>query len=240
MMPALANSGDLVVEVHMGISGVAGPLWCRTARWEAAGLQWGNSFKFEDTGFGPAVSVALTRVVEVHVDRDGYGQLWFRTGDIGANGQITWSNSSQFGNGRNPAVALAPDGSAAVSVCEDGQGGMLFNWGPWQSESIQWGPQQRYDTGLNPSIVIAAPYGQNSDPVIIEVHQAKKDTGPLWYRTGLLSPSTGVTWDKSHQYDNGATPAVAVTHDGSQGVEVHAAFFGIDPYPLWSRVFKVL
>ena len=102
VMPALANSGNLVVEVHLGVAGAAGPLWYRMAHWLAAGLQWGNSFKFEDMGYCPDVSVVSTQVVEVHVDRVGYGGLWFRTGSVVANAEIIWSSSSQFANGAHP------------------------------------------------------------------------------------------------------------------------------------------
>jgi hypothetical protein len=84
---------------------------------------------------------------------------------------------------------------------------------------------------MNPALAIA-------NSTVVEVHQGSNGVGPLWYRVGTITtfPLTTyqvIAWSDSHQYDNGAFPAVAV--NGTRVVEAHEGGNG----RLWYRTGQI-
>ena len=107
-----------------------------------------------------------------------------------------------------------------------------------QGQSVDWGDSVQYDSGLRPSVAVAAaPVGTFA----VEVHQAGSGVGPLWYRVGQLSGSA-IQWGASFQYeDMGEYPSVSISYDSFNPalrvVEVHQAADGVGP--LWYRTGEV-
>jgi hypothetical protein len=100
---------------------------------------------------------------------------------------------------------------------------------------MAWNESKKYDTGQNPSV------SMNSQKIVVETHFAAGSlTNPgetLWYHVGKLTSDATVDWGKSHKYDSGSDPSVAV-NDSGQVVEVHLTS-NINQRDLWYHVGKV-
>jgi hypothetical protein len=152
---------------------------------------------------------------------------------------FNWAaNSYQYDNGAQSSVATSGINIVAVHQSVDpGQVGALWSHrGQVQSAGIvKWASTTtdlQYDSGALPSVAMS---GTN----VIEVHQAQAagTVGPLWYRTGKVSPSGTVKWALiSYQYDVGAYPSVALS--GTTIIEVHQAN-GSTTGPLWYRTGQI-
>lgn len=85
------------------------------------------------------------------------------------------------------------------------------------AQSIAWGPDVHFDTGL------AAVVSINSSLTVVNVHDAS-GYGKLFYATGSVDNSNptvpSITWNSAVNYDTGAQPAVAMNDSGTV-VEVH-------------------
>ena len=233
-LPAVAMSGTTAIEVHQAqAAGNVGPLWYRTGKVSPSGtVKWAvNSFQY-DSGAYPSVAVSGTTVIEVHqANGTTTGPLWYRMGQVQANGSVKWAASSfQYDSGSQPSVAL--DGSTLIEVHQANDPGVVgplwYRTGEIQPDgTIAWASlSHQYDTGALPSIAL-------SGPTFIEVHQADSGgtVGPLWYKTGSIQADGTATWAASAlQYDNGAAPRIALT--GSTMIEVHQAD-GTTVGPLW-------
>jgi hypothetical protein len=97
-----------------------------------------------------------------------------------------------------------------------------------QGQTVTWGGSVRLDDGFAPRIAA-------SGTTVVQVHQAKNEEGPLWYRTARLGPSGSIRWfgSGSLEYDNGFAPSVAVA--GTAVVEVHQG----DPGTIWYRTGQI-
>jgi hypothetical protein len=72
------SNGLALVEVHNGGYG-AGPLWYHVGYFTVAGIHWGASAQYDNSGMNPCVAGgAYGEVVEVHDGVDGAGPLWYR------------------------------------------------------------------------------------------------------------------------------------------------------------------
>lgn len=136
--PSISLSGSTVVEAHDGGDGT---LWYRTGTLLSNGqikwMYWSQYDHYDNFGHGgygtPSVSFDSNHggnVVEVH--DGGNGILWFKWGQLQANGQIKWlqwgqySHYDNFGNGGygNPSVSLSYWGIVEV---HDGGSGYLWD-----------------------------------------------------------------------------------------------------------------
>ncbi len=235
-LPSVAMSGTTVIEVHQAqAAGNVGPLWYRTGKASPTGtVKWAvNSFQY-DSGAYPSVAVSGTTVIEVHqANGTSTGPLWYRMGQVQANGSVKWAaNSFQYDSGSQPSVAL--DGSTVIEVHQANDPGVVgplwYRTGEIQPDgTITWASlSHQYDTGALPSIAL-------SGPTFIEVHQADSGgtVGPLWYKTGSIQADGTATWAATaFQYDDGAVPRIALA--GSTMIEVHQAD-GTTVGPLWYR-----
>jgi hypothetical protein len=235
-LPSVAMSGTVVIEVHQAQAAEnVGPLWYRTGKVSPTGtVTWAtNSFQY-DNGAYPSVAVSGTTVIEVHQSNGTTsGPLWYRMGQIQANGSVKWAaNAHQYDGGAQPSVAL--DGSTVIEVHQANdpgvEGPLWFRTGEIQPDgTITWAAlSHQYDVGALPSIAM-------SGPTFLEVHQADAGgvVGPLWHHTGSIQADGTATWAAtSFHYDNGAVPRIALA--GSTMIEVHQAD-GITVGPLWYR-----
>ena len=96
-----------------------------------------------------------------------------------------------------------------------------------------------YDQGQRPSV---AARDLTARSVVVEVHQAGSDLGPLWYRVGYVNgvlEFPPISWGTSNQYDNGQNPSVAIDYYSGANVfrvvEVHQAGDS-----LWYRVAQLV
>src|SRR3954452_3660499 len=109
-----------------------------------------------DNGVSPSVAVSGTSVVEVHQGTaNGFGPLWYRPGQIQADGRVAWSRSFQYDNGGGrPSVAIS--GINVVEVHEgtaNGFGPLWYRTGKIQPDgTVGWSASQQYDNGARPSV----------------------------------------------------------------------------------------
>jgi hypothetical protein len=122
--PRVAISGPNIIEVHQGTANASGALWYKTAQLqEGSRVTWSATANYYDTGGSPAVSLAGATVFEVHAASvNALGALWFRAGQIEADGSVTWNpvGSLYDRSGNAPSVALA--GAVALEANQSGAG----------------------------------------------------------------------------------------------------------------------
>jgi hypothetical protein len=225
------------VQVHQGNPGT---LWYRSG----IGGDIGNA-TFYQNGYRPSVARYEfddnTNLFEVHQAQDGVGPLWYLWGTLsGVDGrEVTWTAAQQYDVGLHPAVATIGGNIVEVHQAGAGVGPLWYRtavkpaWTGAPGQVFHWFDSHAYDTGVNPSVAITT---SNNGDVIVEVHQAQDGVGPLWYRTGILSPNGDyIAWNDSHQYDYGINPSVTVS--GSSVVEVHQA--NATAGPLWYRTGRI-
>lgn len=185
-------------------------------------------------GTGVCSSVAVNKkgkIVEVHKTENPAGtQLWYQ---VGAAKQMhaTWSTAKPYDTGRYPSVAIN-DNDVVVEVHQSGsllwplKDKLWYNVGKISGNSIvDWDEDiaEKYDSGQTPSIAL-----DNSN-WCVEVHKEPgedDDDNRLWYRVGKVNVnSKSIDWkkydgDKSHPYDWGFYPQVALNNKGIV-MEVH-------------------
>ena len=141
--------------------------------------------------------------------------------------------SYHYDNGYNPSVAANSGTVVEVHNGTSGAGPLWYRVGKVNGSTITWNDSHPYDNnGYNPSVAMNSFVGR--DTTVVEVHNGTSGAGPLWYRVGKVNGST-ITWNDSHQYDNGFNPSVALA--GNIVVEVHNGTFGVGP--LWYRMGKL-
>jgi hypothetical protein len=85
---------------------------------------------------------------------------------------------------------------------------MALTSSPAAAQTLQWGLDQKYDDGINPSVAV------HSSGLVLEFHQSGLGITDIWYHVGMLN-GTSVTWGGSQflgQKGNWAT--VAISKDG--------------------------
>ena len=193
---AQGNLGALNEEVtevfgaRLGTSGPLGPVG--SLRGRVLVLLSGNATArtgyLRDTGSTPAVAMnGKGQVVEVH--DSGSGNLWYWSGQYGADGRLTWKRHGKYDTGKTPAVALNNDGTL-VEVHQAPSGTNLwYRVGHLDDAGeITWSAATRYDTGTLPSIAFPDPAGTT----VREIHQSQNN-GQNWNWVGTAG-STAVTW----------------------------------------------
>ncbi|GAA2396328.1 hypothetical protein Cme02nite_65110 [Catellatospora methionotrophica] len=124
-----------------------------------SGNQTSRVSYLRDTGVGPAVSVNTKgQVVQVHADRDN--NLWYWTGQVrAADKKIEWRAHGRYDKGRNPAVALRPDGLLIEVHRSQNFANLYYHVGEiLPSGQISWGPSTRYQSSAeDPTIRLDPP-----------------------------------------------------------------------------------
>jgi hypothetical protein len=201
------------------------------------------SFAF-DTGAKPVLAVGTTPYgaweIEVHQGGAGLGTLWYSSGRASGAGVPSVGNAFQFDVGYAPAIATISPTSPLVIEVHQGQtefGPLLYSIGKMTSLSspntIAWTASSQYDNGYAPSVA-------SLNQFVLEVHQGQTGSGPLWFKMGKMTSSSGVAWNASGaEYDNGEAPSVAMaaTSHGQMVVEVHQGGDGFGP--LWYRTGRL-
>lgn len=225
---SIAVNGNGVV-VQTFIERAKKALYLRIGTHAEDGVHWGKREKLTDGA--EEASVALNDdnyIVIVYTKGDGNEsdnyKLYCRLGRIQID-LVTWSSEpNEYSSGVDPAVAINNEN---VVVAIHGAGTKAtsryryYGTGRIQSSRISFGNFLRFkeNGGRKDELGMMGGLDINSKGDMIEVHKSQR-TNKLWYRIGRLS-GLDVTWgDKSHQYDTGQNPDVALLNDGLV-VEVH-------------------
>lgn len=220
-LPTVTTDGFLAVGLDLNTIKVSQLMFC-VGRWEVLPLiQWGSPFWANDMGFAPSISMRAGHMLVMFQNQMQAGPMSLKSANIDNNGNITWHAVQAFPeSGGNPAVAVTSDGTQAFVVFEDGSGGLSYTLLDWSSPTgfhISPFGILGYDQGTHPRITV----GKTSSTgfPLVEVHVTA--TGSLAYRTATQPPMQGTQWDPDVEYGSGSSPAVALTKDGTEGVEVH-------------------
>jgi len=172
-------------------------------------------------------------VVEVHqAGDDVVSPLWYHVGTLSGvpdvhNGygipSLTLGPATEinFGlnQGNHPTVSIADN--LAILVAEGPSGALWYSIGVVNpaTSTIAWSAPEVYDSGYAPSISVYGSGVRGSGWTVVEVHQQDHGTGPLLYRTGILSdtlsgaPPASITWtaNSNVSYSIGCYPSVALS-----------------------------
>jgi hypothetical protein len=217
------NNGNVVVEVHKSQN--HDRLFYHVGRVKGDKIDWHESHDYDD---GVQPSVAITNdglVVEVHKSQSR-DRLFYRVGRVKGD-KIDWGKyenkkSTEYDDGVQPSVAITNDGLVVEVHKSQARDRLFYRVGRVNGDTIDWGKYEGnksddYDDGVQPSVAIT------NDGLVVEVHKSQTyDT--LFYRVGRVNDDK-IDWgkyegNKSHKYDDGVQPSVAITNDGLV-VEVH-------------------
>jgi hypothetical protein len=234
--PSIAASGDQIVEVHQGASGV-GTLWYHTGHVSAEGVvTWNNSHSY-DNGVNPRIALFDGQVVEVHQATTDVGALWYRTGIVTNDGYIAWSGySQQYDNGLNPSVTMNGTSVIEVHQGQSGVGPLWYRFGTLAfGANVNWQGAQSYDNGTHPSVAYL------NCGSFIEIHMAGDYNESLWVHEGTSNCGGPPSWAPSaYSHDYGLLPTIAgadIGHGGVNALEAHQGDAGI--FPLQARGYFV-
>ncbi|WP_243770340.1 phosphatidylinositol-specific phospholipase C domain-containing protein [Amycolatopsis acidicola] len=169
-----------------------------------------------DVGYHPAVAVnSHGQVVEVH--DNGGGALWYWTGQLGADGRITWLRHGRYDSGQTPAVALNDNGQL-VEVHQSQSATTLWSHvGQLGADGeITWSASKQYDNGVLPTVAFTGA------DTVREVHRSQSSS-QNWQWQGTLSGSS-VTWT-----GNAKTSSARYDKSSSRGVTVSTGADGATP-----------
>jgi hypothetical protein len=223
------------------------------------GMEWsgpsGTNQGFWQTVAGDSSSSSslFVRVFDLWDARQEWPHLMYATGTASAYGTTNWNDSASVYTGIpdpdwgfNPSIAQASMpgyGTQFIIFYQDVQNGCLslpcgasdtlaYRTGTLNADgqSITWGPKQEWSGGDRPSVAII-PY-LNGQFFVVDAHQGQAGSGSLWMDFGVLQyGSSTVQWTgHTTQYDNGATPSVAICTEphgpGASIIEVHNGGWG--------------
>lgn len=190
-------------------------------------IQFGLGEQY-DTGRSCSVANNAQFAIEMH-NSEASSDMWYHIGGI--NGAtVNWGDSRKYANGGyNPSVAINKN-NVVVEVHETSNiftNSMYYNVGIVNGEKVDWGEDEKYDSGKQPCVSI------NDMGVVVEVHKSQShDT--LYYRVGQIRGKK-IDWGDSHKYDDGIAPSVSVNNNGVV-VEVHKSEWHDK---LWYRVGRI-
>jgi len=175
-----------------------------------------------DRGFRPRVAADSNgAVVEVHQAESNAGGLWSSVGGITATREevtVDWGAASEYGFGYRPAIAVLAGQAIEVHMADAKGGALVWRTGRYGKGKIVWNASLPLDaSGYNPAVAVAVE--GNGDALVVEAHQKDPEFGAMWLRVGHLSPDGSMAWKQSREYDQGASPSVAVY--GKTLVELH-------------------
>jgi hypothetical protein len=210
------NVGDAVIDVHQGGQDSGSALWSRVGYptnpfllLAPSNITWVNSQNY-DSGYNPTVAIdgwtTPPTVVEVHQAGENSSALWYHVGKLvlGTSPHVSWGPSHEFDSGFTGFAPSVSVSDGLVILAAQGSGGTL-----WKAlgvvntsaETIGWGKPATYAAGFNPSVSLTGDFnGDNAfegDWELVEVHQATKGTGSLWYNTGYLKAASSGSYPKS-------------------------------------------
>jgi hypothetical protein len=179
---------------------------------KTASFGLGLDFKCDnhDLGVGMNASAILT----VEADYDGKS-MFYRIGEP-AGATVVWESPVSLKKGKTPQVALGKNGILEVHETEDKDhaGDLWYTGGRWQNPGITWSTNEKYDTGIWPSIAL------NDVNRVVEFHQAPNTNDlRLFYRLGQLT-GTKISWvrSKGDFFATGARPRVSVNIAGVMAI----------------------
>lgn len=158
-----------------------------------------------DTGSNPAVAInSHGQVVEVH--DNGNGSLWYWTGQLGADGTVTWLRHGRYDSGQTPAVALNDDGRL-VEVHQSQNATTLWSHvGRLGADGeITWSASQQYDNGVAPSVTL-------DGTTVREIHRSQSGA-QNWTWNGVLNADS-VTWSGNAKTSQPRFPTTTASAGG--------------------------
>jgi hypothetical protein len=161
-----------------------------------------------DTGTAPAIAVNdKGQVVEVH--DNGSGDLWYWTGQYGADGRLTWLRHGKYDTGRSADVAVDDNGTV-VEVHQAPTGNNLWSRvGHLDGAGeITWSASARYDTGVLPTIAFTDPAGT----AVREIH--KSESGSQDWAWAGTAGATAVAWTTHATTADPRFPTTTATASG--------------------------
>jgi len=165
----------------------------------------------QGTGDSPSIAVNDQLIaVSVHVEG---GSIVYRVGTVDKkNKTLQLGDKRPLAAGAYPFIAIN-NNNLVVCVFERNNEDVYSVAGTLNGNSIEFGPEKKYDSGKRPSV------GVNDDGRALEVHMSESGAG-VYCRVGPFDHSTRtIKFGGSSKYDTGQVPKVAL--NGTAAVEVH-------------------
>ena len=165
----------------------------------------------QGTGDSPSIAVN-DQSIAVTVHAEG-GSIVYRVGTVDKkNRTLHLGESKRLVAGEYPTVAINNNNVVACVFERNGKD-VYSVAGTISGNTIQFGPETRYDDGKRPSV------GINDNGRALEVHMSEDGAG-VYCRVGPYDHTTRtIKLGGSSKYDTGQVPKVAL--NGTAAVEVH-------------------
>lgn len=187
---------EYVVEVHQNQNET---LWYRVGQILGLRINWTESYQIIDPGTNP--NVALNKLNQIVMIFESNSSLFFKTGVITENHEVTWNPSIHFDDqGQNPSITITTNGT--VIVLYELNSNLVYRIGTLDGIIIHFLPHVKFTSGTNATIVI------NDKLEIVEVHY---HSYTIFYSVGLLDSNIiawGETKELQHGIDNTGTVAL--------------------------------
>lgn len=184
-----------------------------------------------DVGYHPAVAInSRGQVVEVH--DSGGGALWYWTGQLGADGRVTWRRHGRYDSGQTPAVALDDSGRIVEVHQSQSAATLWYRTGQLGADGeIAWSASHQYDNGVLPTVAFTS-------SGLREIHRSQA-SDQNWQWRGTLSGDT-VTWTgnaktSDPRYDKANAGRISVTTGADGSTPAQTLRYSTDLVAAWPR-----
>jgi hypothetical protein len=201
-----------------------------SARADAAAVHWSGVAAGYDVGAAPSVAVGWNGAplfqMEVHQGQSNW--LWQHAQNAYGN----LGGSTFYTTGYYPTVGLA-DIETFVDIHQADLSSAPPLWYDIGNASgFVTAAGQLNQGGWYPSMAVFGGVSVRTTPLVVEVHQAQQDAGPLWLNVGLPTINAQGVWTAisswlALNYTSGARPAISIAPTSNPNmyefIEVHQA-----------------
>jgi hypothetical protein len=177
-----------------------------------------------DVGYHPAVAInGSGQVVEVH--DSGHGTLWYWTGNLGANGVVTWLRHGYYDTGTTPAVTLNDDGWLVEAHQSSTATTLWYHVGHLGADGeISWAASHKYDDGVQPTVRFTSPTGT----AVREIHRSQSHDQNWTWQGELNTGAQTVGWS-GNATTSDARYDLSTSAAGGRSVHVYTGADGATP-----------